>query len=198
VDSQRIVVTTTPSFAVSWLVERLAEFARAHPRIEIAIEAGNKSSIGDPTRSICIGTAWEYLGRPHWLMAPADRHGSPHSQAARRSPKPKIVSGIHRFTTLSKGPNTAHGTRAQRDVPGWPCSMIRYWPAALADRPGGVRYHAASDIAAGRLVQPFGKMAQQARLLSVGRAQTFATLPRRFKTWLIEVHRKRPEVPACC
>jgi LysR family glycine cleavage system transcriptional activator len=38
---QRIVVTTTPSFAASWLVDRLADFARAHPTIEIAVEAGN-------------------------------------------------------------------------------------------------------------------------------------------------------------
>src|SRR5215471_19930872 len=35
---QRIVVTTTTSFAASWLVERLVEFARAHPTIEIALE----------------------------------------------------------------------------------------------------------------------------------------------------------------
>jgi DNA-binding transcriptional LysR family regulator len=39
--SQRIVITTTPSFAASWLVERLAGFARAHPKIEIAFEASS-------------------------------------------------------------------------------------------------------------------------------------------------------------
>src|SRR4051812_9735461 len=32
-DSPRIVVTTTPSFAASWLVERLAEFSLAHSEI---------------------------------------------------------------------------------------------------------------------------------------------------------------------
>src|SRR5215471_16676483 len=31
--SQRITVTTTPSFAANWLVDRLSDFARAHPKI---------------------------------------------------------------------------------------------------------------------------------------------------------------------
>lgn len=38
--SRRITVSTTPSFAATWLVPRLAKFARLHPDIEIAVETG--------------------------------------------------------------------------------------------------------------------------------------------------------------
>ena len=38
--SRRVTVSTMPSFAATWLVPRLAAFARLHPDIEIAVETG--------------------------------------------------------------------------------------------------------------------------------------------------------------
>ena len=38
--SRRVTVSTTPSFAATWLVPRLAMFGRLYPDIEIAVEAG--------------------------------------------------------------------------------------------------------------------------------------------------------------
>jgi LysR family transcriptional regulator, glycine cleavage system transcriptional activator len=38
--SRRVTVSTVPSFAATWLVPRLAKFARLHPGIEIAVETG--------------------------------------------------------------------------------------------------------------------------------------------------------------
>jgi LysR family transcriptional regulator, glycine cleavage system transcriptional activator len=37
---RRVTVSTTPSFAATWLVPRLAMFARGYPDIEIAVETG--------------------------------------------------------------------------------------------------------------------------------------------------------------
>ncbi|HVH79691.1 MAG TPA: LysR substrate-binding domain-containing protein [Stellaceae bacterium] len=39
---RRVTVSTTPSFAVSWLVLRLATFAKHYPDIEIAVETGGR------------------------------------------------------------------------------------------------------------------------------------------------------------
>jgi LysR family transcriptional regulator, glycine cleavage system transcriptional activator len=38
--SRRVTVSTTPSFAATWLVPRLAKFAGGYPDIEIAVETG--------------------------------------------------------------------------------------------------------------------------------------------------------------
>jgi LysR family transcriptional regulator, glycine cleavage system transcriptional activator len=38
--SRHVTVSTTPSFAATWMVPRLAKFARRHPDIEIAVETG--------------------------------------------------------------------------------------------------------------------------------------------------------------
>lgn len=40
--SRRVTVSTMPSFAATWLVPRLADFARQHPEIEVAIEATSR------------------------------------------------------------------------------------------------------------------------------------------------------------
>src|SRR5262252_740232 len=40
--SSRVTISTTPSFATTWLVPRLSMFARRHPNIEIAVETGNR------------------------------------------------------------------------------------------------------------------------------------------------------------
>src|SRR5215471_3814042 len=37
--SRRVTVSTTPSFAATWLVPRLAMFVQCYPDIEIAVEA---------------------------------------------------------------------------------------------------------------------------------------------------------------
>lgn len=41
--SRRVTVTTTPSFAATWLVPRLATFTQLYPDIEIAVETGVRS-----------------------------------------------------------------------------------------------------------------------------------------------------------
>ena len=40
--SSRVTISTTPSFAATWLVPRLAMFAQRDPDIEIAVETGNR------------------------------------------------------------------------------------------------------------------------------------------------------------
>jgi LysR family transcriptional regulator, glycine cleavage system transcriptional activator len=40
--SSRVTISTTPSFAATWLVPRLSMFTRHHPNIEIAVETGNR------------------------------------------------------------------------------------------------------------------------------------------------------------
>src|SRR6516225_8157065 len=40
--SRRVTVSTMPSFAATWLVPRLAMFARRYPDIEIAVETGTR------------------------------------------------------------------------------------------------------------------------------------------------------------
>ena len=40
--SSRVAISTTPSFAATWLVPRLAMFAQRYPDIEIAVETGNR------------------------------------------------------------------------------------------------------------------------------------------------------------
>ena len=40
--SSRVTISTTPSFAATWLVPRLSMFARRHPNIEIAVETSNR------------------------------------------------------------------------------------------------------------------------------------------------------------
>jgi LysR family transcriptional regulator, glycine cleavage system transcriptional activator len=39
---RRVTVSTMPSFAATWLVPRLATFARHHPDIEVAVETGSR------------------------------------------------------------------------------------------------------------------------------------------------------------
>src|ERR1700751_3654060 len=40
--SSRVTISTTPSFAATWLVPRLAMFAQRYPDIEIAVETGTR------------------------------------------------------------------------------------------------------------------------------------------------------------
>src|SRR5215471_7199972 len=71
---QRIVITTTPSFAANWLVDRLGDFAHSHPKIEVAVEAGNSvvDLRSDPVDLAIRHGLGEYSGLvSHWLMAPA-------------------------------------------------------------------------------------------------------------------------------
>src|SRR6476660_857484 len=41
--SSRVAISTTPSFAASWLMPRLAIFAQSCPDIEIAVETGSRT-----------------------------------------------------------------------------------------------------------------------------------------------------------
>jgi DNA-binding transcriptional LysR family regulator len=71
--SRRVVVSTMPSFAATWLVPRLSRFALLYPDIEIVVEATKRldDSGGSPLIWL-FGTAWENtLGsmRPGSLVA---------------------------------------------------------------------------------------------------------------------------------
>jgi LysR family glycine cleavage system transcriptional activator len=204
VDSQRIVVTTTPSFAVSWLVERLAEFARAHPKIEIAIEAGNSvvDLRSDPVDLAIRHGLGEYPGLvSHWLMAPAQivvgspallKQGPPIAKAEDCLRYPLLHDIEQRdweywLTALGRKRDVPKGGHAFSDD----TLLVR---AAVAGQGLALVYdtYAASDIAAGRLVQPFkGRWPSKFAYYLVGRAQTFRRpAVRRFKTWLIEAASK--------
>jgi LysR family transcriptional regulator, glycine cleavage system transcriptional activator len=63
--SSRVTISTTPSFAATWLVPRLSMFARRHPNIEIAVETGNRQVDLKRERSNWrYGTDWESI--PAW------------------------------------------------------------------------------------------------------------------------------------
>jgi LysR family glycine cleavage system transcriptional activator len=74
VPSRRITVSTVPSFAATWLVPRLASFARRYPDIEIAVETGVRPV--DLKREPIDLAIRHGLGRypgldATWLVAPA-------------------------------------------------------------------------------------------------------------------------------
>jgi LysR family transcriptional regulator, glycine cleavage system transcriptional activator len=71
--SRRVAITTTPSFAASWLMPRLARFAQSCPDIEIAVETGNRPV--DLTREPIDLAIRHGLGKypgveSTWLFAP--------------------------------------------------------------------------------------------------------------------------------
>jgi LysR family transcriptional regulator, glycine cleavage system transcriptional activator len=74
VPSRRVTVSTVPSFAATWLVPRLASFARRYPDIEIAVETGLRPV--DLKREPIDLAIRHGLGRypgldATWLVAPA-------------------------------------------------------------------------------------------------------------------------------
>jgi LysR family glycine cleavage system transcriptional activator len=196
--SQRIVVTTTPSFAASWLVERLADFARAHPRIEVALEAGNAvvDLRFDPVDLAIRHGLGEYPGFvSHWLMAPAQIVvGSP--RLLERGPPIREPEDCLRYPLL-------HDIE-QKDWEYWLKALGRKWEvpkgghafsddtllirAAVAGQGLALVYdtYAGKDVAAGRLVQPYkGRWPSKFGYYLVGLGETFRRpAVRRFKTWL--------------
>jgi len=196
---RRIVVTTTPSFAASWLVERLADFARAHPTIEIAVEAGNAvvDLRSDPVDLAIRHGLGEYPGLvSHWLMAPAQIVvGSP--RLLERGPPIRDPEDCLCYPLLHdiEQNDWAYWLKAlgrQREVPksGHAFSddtlLVR---AAVAGQGLALVYdtYAAKDIAARRLVQPYkGRWPSKFAYYLVGLVETFRRpTVRSFKTWLI-------------
>jgi LysR family glycine cleavage system transcriptional activator len=197
-DSQRITVTTTASFAASWLVDRLADFARAHPKIEIAVQAGNSlvDLRCDPVDLAIRHGLGDYPGHvSHWLMAPAQIVvGSP--RLLRRGPPIKDPEDCLRYpllhdieqkdweywlNALGRKPEVPKGGHAFSDD----SLLVR---AAVAGQGLALVYdtYAAKDIAAGRLVQPYkGRWPSKFGYYLVGLANTFRRpAVRRFKSWL--------------
>ena len=196
--SQRITVTTTPSFAASWVVDRLTDFAHSHPKIEIALEAGNSvvDLRSDPIDLAIRHGLGEYPGLvSHWLMAPAQIVvGSP--RLLERGPQIKDPEDCLRYPLLHdieqkdweywfKGlglrPEVPKGGNAFSDD----TLLVR---AAVAGQGLALVYdtYAAKDIAAGRLVQPYkGRWPSKFGYYLVGLADTFRRpAVRRFKSWL--------------
>ena len=71
--SRRVTVSTMPSFAATWLVPRLATFARRHPDIEIAVETGARpvDLKREPTSLAIRHGLGKYPGfEAIWLIAP--------------------------------------------------------------------------------------------------------------------------------
>jgi LysR family transcriptional regulator, glycine cleavage system transcriptional activator len=202
--SQRIVVTTTPSLAANWLVERLADFARIQPKIEIAIDAGNAvvDLRADPIDLAIRHGLGEYPGlESHWLMAPAQiLVGSP--QLLEGGPpiiEPQdclhypLLHDIARkdwdywLKALGREqevPKTGHAFSDDT-------LLVR---AAVASQGLALVYdtYAAKDIAAGRLVQPYkGRWPSKFGYYLVGLSETFRRpTVRRFKAWLTSEARK--------
>lgn len=198
--SNRIVVTTTPSFASNWLVERLSGFARAHPKIEIAVDAGNSviDLRADPIDLAIRHGLGEYPGlQAHWLMAPAQIVvGSP--KLLERGPPIRQPEDCVQYPLLHdiERRDWEYWLRAlgrENDVPknGHAFSddtlLVR---AAAAGQGLALVYdtYAAKDIALGRLVQPYkGRWPSKFGYYLVGLPQTFRRpAVRRFKAWLIE------------
>ena len=203
--SQRIVVTTTPSFAANWLVERLADFARMQPKIEIAVDAGN--AVVD-LRADAVDLAirhglGEYAGlESHWLMAPAQIVvGSP--ELIEGGPPIIEPEDCLRYPLL-------HDI-ARKDWEYWLKALGRDQAvpkaghafsddtlrvrAAVASQGLALVYdtYAAKDIAAGRLVQPYKeRWPSKFGYYLVGLSETFRRPPvRRFESWLTAEARKQ-------
>lgn len=71
--SRRVTVSTTPSFAATWLVPRLAKFAGRYPDIEIAVETGVRpvDLKREPVDLAIRHGLGKYPGlEPTWLVAP--------------------------------------------------------------------------------------------------------------------------------
>lgn len=199
-NSQRVVVTTTPSFAASWLVERLATFTSANPKIEISIEAANTVAdlSSDPVDLAIRHGLGEHPGfDSYWLMAPAQIVVASPTLLERGPPIVKAVDCLQYpllhdieqkdwgfwLTALGFKRTVPKGGHAFSDD----TLLVR---AAVAGQGLALVYdtYAASDIAAGRLVQPFkGTWPNKFAYYLVGRADTFRRpAVRRFKTWLVE------------
>jgi len=195
---QRIVITTTPSFAANWLVDRLTDFAHSHPKIEVAVETRNSvvDLRSDPVDLAIRHGLGEYPGLvSHWLMAPAQIVvGSP--RLLERGPPIKRPEDCLRYPLLHdiEQKDWAYWLKAlgrKLEVPksGHAFSddalLVR---AAVAGQGLALVYdaYAAKDIAAGRLVQPYkGRWPSRFGYYLVGRADTFRRpAVRRFKTWL--------------
>jgi len=202
--SQRIVVTTTPSFAVNWLVERLADFARTHRKIEIAVEAGNAlvDLRADPVDLAIRHGLGEYPGlESHWLMAPAQIVvGSP--QVLEGGPPIMEPEDCLRYPLLHDiaRKDWAYWLKAlgrEQEVPksGHSFSddtlLVR---AAVAGQGLALVYdtYAAKEISAGRLVQTYkGRWPSKFGYYLVGLTETFRRPEvRRFRAWLTAEARK--------
>jgi LysR family glycine cleavage system transcriptional activator len=196
--SQRIIVTTTPSFAASWLVDRLTDFACANPKIQIAVEAANSviDLRSDPIDLAIRHGLGDYPGLvSHWLMAPAQIVvGSP--RLLERGPPIKDPEDCLRYPLLHDIEQKdweywlkALGRKLEVPRAGHAFSddtlLVR---AAVAGQGLALVYdtYAAEEIAAGRLVHAYtGRWPSKFGYYLVGLADTFRRpAVRRFKTWL--------------
>jgi LysR family glycine cleavage system transcriptional activator len=159
-----LTIGVGPTFAMRWLIPRLADFRKAHPDIEVRITAGGvlASSFGDDwSCGIRLGDgAW-----PGLIAEPLF--------AADLVPvcAPRIAAGLKRPTDL-KGPSLLRVAHASEDWPLWlkAAGVARvsargpefdhYGQALQAAVDGlgiamGIRPYIDDDLAAGRLVAPF-------------------------------------------
>jgi len=71
--ASRVVITTTPSFAATWLVPRLAKFAQRYPEVEIGVETGSRpvDLMREPIDLAIRHGLGKYPGlEAIWLIAP--------------------------------------------------------------------------------------------------------------------------------
>ena len=195
---QGIIITTTPSFAANWLVDRLTDFVHSHPKIEVAVEAGNSvvDLRSDPVDLAIRHGLGEYPGLvSYWLMAPAQIVvGSP--LLLERGPPIKRPEDCLRYPLLHdiEQKDWAYWLKAlgrKLEVPraGHAFSddtlLVR---AAVAGQGLALVYdtYAAEEIAAGRLVHAYtGRWPSKFGYYLVGLADTFRRpAVRRFTSWL--------------
>ena len=101
--SSRVTMSTTPSFAATWLVPRLAMFAQRYPDIEIAVETGHPPGRSEARADRFGHSAW--VGKVSWLESHLARCSRTHRRREPRSAqKPWPPQDAGRLPGISSAP----------------------------------------------------------------------------------------------
>jgi LysR family glycine cleavage system transcriptional activator/LysR family transcriptional regulator of beta-lactamase len=153
-----------PSFAVRWLIPRLASFYRRHPEIEVRLATGGAINPfkGDWTCGILLGSG-DWPGYEAEPMFSADLFPVCTASIARRLKTPADL-GRETLLQVAHSPEewplwlTAAGVKLRGSAPGPRFPNYAMTLQAALDGVGvaiGLRPYVEDDIAAGRLVAPF-------------------------------------------
>ena len=158
-----LTVGVGPTFAIRWLIPRLAAFMRAHPGIEVRIATGGPMVpfSEDWTCGIRSG-AGDWPGFAADLLVAADLLPVCAPAIAARLDRPEALAG-ETLLRVTHAPEDWPDWAAAAGVPGLRATgpAFEYYGQALqaaADGMGvamGIRPYIDDDVAAGRLVAPF-------------------------------------------
>jgi len=172
---RRLTVSVVPSFAATWLVSRLERFRASNPDIDLLLDASMEVADlarGDADMAVRYG-AGDFPGL-HCVRLVADEIFPVCSPRLVEGPHPlREPADLSHHTLLHSDWNAARG-----GWPDWPMWLRSAGVAALVDGERGPRFsqhsmalqaaveaqgvalgttsHVADDLAAGRLVWPFG------------------------------------------